>query len=43
MPMFSIEHEFDCTVIIILDEGGKQLTENITVTNFEECTTFRTI
>jgi len=39
MPMFSIEHEFDCTVITILDEGGKQLTEDITVTNFEECTT----
>ena len=39
MPMFSIEHEFDCTIITILDEGGKQLTEDITVTNFEECTT----
>jgi len=37
--MFSIEHEFDCTVITILDEGSKQLTEDITVTNFEECTT----
>ena len=39
IPMFSIEHEFDCTVITILDEGSKQLTEDITVTNFEECTT----
>ena len=38
MPMFSIEHEFDCTVITILDEGSKQLTEDITVTNYEECT-----
>ena len=37
--MFSIEHEFDCTVITILDEGSKQLTEDITVTNFEECIT----
>ena len=37
--MFSIEHEFDCTVITILDEGSKQLTEDITVTNFEERTT----
>ena len=37
--MFSIEHEFDCTVITILDEGSKQLTEDISVTNFEECTT----
>ena len=43
MPIFSIEHEFDCKMIIILDEGGKQLTEDITVTNFEECTTFSTI
>ena len=37
--MFSIEHEFDCTVITILDEGSKQLKEDITVTNFEERTT----
>ena len=37
--MFSIEHEFDCTVITILDEGSKHLTEDITVRNFEECTT----
>ena len=37
--MFSIEHEFDCTVITILDEGSKQLTEDISITNFEECTT----
>ena len=37
--MFSIEHEFDCTVITILDEGSKPLTEDITVTNFEERTT----
>ena len=37
--MFSIEHEFDCTVITILDEESKPLTEDITVTNFEECTT----
>ena len=35
--MFSIEHEFDRTVITILDEGSKKLTEDITVTNFEEC------
>ena len=39
MPMFSIEHEFDCTVITILDEESKPLTEDIIVTNFEECTT----
>ncbi len=37
--MFSIEHEFDCTVITILDEGSKQLTEDITITNFQGCTT----
>ena len=37
--MFSIEHEFDCTVITILDEGSKQLTEDISITNFEEYTT----
>ena len=37
--MFSIEHEFDCTVITLLDEGSKQLTEDISVANFEENTT----
>ena len=37
--MFSIEHEFDCTVITILDEGSKQVKEDITVTSFEEYTT----
>jgi len=36
--MFSIEHEFDCTVITILDEGSKQLAEDISITNFEEYT-----
>ena len=36
--MFSIEHEFDCTVITILDEGSKQLTEDISISNFEEYT-----
>ena len=41
--MFSIEHEFDCTVITILDEGSKQLTEDISVTNFEECTTLEPV
>ena len=37
--MFSIEHKFDFTVITILDEGSKKLTEDITVANFEECIT----
>ena len=36
--MFSIEHEFDCTVITILDEGSNPLTEDISVTIFEERT-----
>jgi len=38
MPMFSIEHEFDYTVITILDEGSNRLTEDISVTIFEERT-----
>ena len=37
--MFSIEHEFDCTVITILDEGSDKLIEDVTVKNFEEGTT----
>jgi len=37
--MFSIEHEFDCTVVTLVDEGGPPLQEDITVNSFAECIT----
>ena len=37
--MFTIEHEFDATVITIVDEGQVQLQEDVVVNGFEECIT----
>jgi len=37
--MFSIEHEFDSTVITLVDEGEVPLTEDVIVNAFEECVT----
>ncbi len=36
--MFSIEHEFDSTVITLIDEGAAPLEEDVTVTAFEDGT-----
>ena len=37
--MFTIEHDFDATVITLIDEGGPALQEDITISAFEECVT----
>lgn len=37
--MFSIEHEFDATVITLLDEGPNHLNEDVTIQAFEDCVT----
>ncbi len=37
--MFTIEHEFDSTVITLVDEGPAPLSEDITINAFEECVT----
>ena len=37
--MFSIEHEFDATVVTLVDEGSSSLTEDITINMFEDCVT----
>ncbi len=37
--MFSIEHEFDSTVITLVDEGTKPLQEDIVINSFAECVT----
>ena len=37
--MFSIEHEFDATVVTLVDEGSPHLQEDVIVSSFEECIT----
>ncbi len=37
--MFTIEHEFDATVIILVDEGATHLQEDVTINAFEDCVT----
>ena len=39
--MFSIEHEFDATVVTLVDEGAATLQEDVIVSTFEECVTVR--
>ncbi len=37
--MFTIEHEFDATVITLIDEGAVPLQEDVVVNSFAECVT----
>jgi hypothetical protein len=37
--MFTIEHEFDATVVTLIDEGAINLTEDVTISAFEDCVT----
>ncbi len=37
--MFTIEHEFDATIVTLVDEGEAPLKEDVTITAFEECVT----
>lgn len=37
--MFSIEHEFDATVITLVDEGDLPLQEDLVIKAFAECIT----
>ena len=37
--MFTIEHEFDATVITLVDEGTPHLEEDVTIEGFSECVT----
>ncbi|MDZ4094589.1 MAG: hypothetical protein U1D35_06725 [Paracoccaceae bacterium] len=39
--MFTIEHEFDATVITLIDEGGPHLSDDITISAFEDCVTLQ--
>ncbi|WP_373356131.1 hypothetical protein [Pseudoroseicyclus sp. CXY001] len=37
--MFTIEHDFDSTIVTLIDEGATPLQEDVTVNAFEECVT----
>jgi hypothetical protein len=37
--MFTIEHDFDATVITLIDEGAAPLQDDVVVTAFEDCVT----
>ena len=37
--MFTIEHDFDATIITLVDEGAPHLQEDITIQAFEDCIT----
>ena len=37
--MFSIEHEFDATVVTLVDEGRAPLGEDVVIHLFEDCIT----
>ncbi|MFY0635626.1 MAG: hypothetical protein JXQ91_17575 [Vannielia sp.] len=37
--MFTIEHDFDATVITLVDEGSTHLQEDLTIQAFEDCVT----
>lgn len=37
--MFTIEHEFDATVVTLVDEGEAPLREDVTVNIFDDCVT----
>ncbi len=37
--MFTIEHEFDATVITLVDEGETPLLEDVVINSFAECVT----
>lgn len=37
--MFSIEHDFDATVITLVDEGDTPLTEDVKILGFDDCVT----
>ncbi len=39
--MFTIEHDFDATIVTLVDEGETPLHEDVIVSAFEECVTLQ--
>ena len=41
--MFTIEHEFDASVVTLVDEGDAPLTEDVTINLFGSCVTIEQV
>lgn len=41
--MFTIEHEFDATVVTLIDEGNAHLQEDVTINAFASCITIEQV
>lgn len=41
--MFTIEHEFDATIVTLVDEGEVPLQEDVIVSAFDECVTLQQV
>ena len=41
--MFTIEHDFDATVITLIDEGHAGLVEDVTINAFDDCVTLEQV
>ena len=41
--MFTIEHEFDATVVTLVDEGTESLNEDVIINAFEDCITLQQV
>ncbi len=39
LPMVTIEHDFDATVVTLVDDGPPPLQEDVTINLFEDCVT----
>ena len=37
--MFTVEHDFDATVVTLVDEGQKPLKEDVVLQTFDDCVT----
>ena len=41
--MFTIEHDFDATVITLIDDPARHRQEDVTINAFEECVTLEQV
>ena len=41
--MFTIEHEFDATVVTLVDDAATYRREDVTITAFEDCVTIEQV
>ncbi len=41
--MFTIEHEFDATVVTLIDDAAQHRQEDVTINAFEDCVTLEQV